>query len=71
MASLDATSKEAWKHGFREDWYGTLELNHSVVVMTVEEKDMMCQRKQANAEGGAVVLVVVMHPPSKNKHDNL
>ncbi len=43
-------------------WYGTPELNASVVVMTVKEKDMSHQRKQANAEGGAVVLVVVTHP---------
>ena len=44
---------------FREDWYGTLELNVSAVVMTVEEKEMSRQRKQANTEGGDVVLVVV------------
>ena len=56
---------------FWEDRYGTLELNVSAMGVTVEEKEMSHQRKQANAEVGVVVLVVVTHPPRKNKHENL
>ncbi len=43
----------------------------SAVGMTVEEKEMSCQREQTNVEGGDIVLVVVTHPPRKNEHENL